>query len=687
LSLEIKGYLKELQATLGKQDMMKLGTIGITDAANGINNALKTGQIPSVTVSTDLVSAVSSVGIGTCLAFLATIIVKKNRKSPFVRFMAKLFGADVLSMDKDFVINKLKSDKDYYRRIQVKVVNLIVGGRINELLTMFSQEFGMPEQDAMEVYLQIKDVILDGWTTGFIMKIYESNVRLESLILRESAEVKQYFSSLTKDQGNQIENLKSGLLNQLKELEANIQQNYSKVINENNLSQSGLRLVTFNTNFGEGLNNCWRTGSFTEAEVSSGYDAVRTKFLKEINGSIENHKGTILYGKPYYGKSTLLLRIMVEAALKGNIVIFCEKATIGSSNLIQKALETLSKEAPSRVLVIVDDVDSKDNEAMFNVYQRLARRTDLQNLKFVFATDHKRLKGAKYSTSDLRPIEFTEANMHSIDLDFTQDDAQIFLEQSIKVCSPFDTVPQGEIIEIAKGLHKLSGGDPLMFTFILMEYLERGEESVQEEAKSSINFLNRNLNEITKEIDNNRILWQPAILCSLLGIIDSQISEYFTTKCNVGANHLNDLSYISFLFKEKQYKVRHPSWALEFLSYVYDTKFNNHFESIDMEYHIADILNCFFRNISMESSFDLLLLCSSIENKRFEPIMKIILKNFVPPDRAAEEYKQELNFLRKELDDLYFSSGLKKIAKRISIFFRILWNKFRLRFKTTSSRS
>jgi ABC-type cobalamin/Fe3+-siderophores transport system ATPase subunit len=77
------------------------------------------------------------------------------------------------------------------------------------------------------------------------------------------------------------------------------------------------------TEFDNGSRDCWKEGYFRDEDIKSGYD-VRRPITDNIIASLENNIGTIVYGKPYYGKSTILKRIMFELIDKGYAVVFSD---------------------------------------------------------------------------------------------------------------------------------------------------------------------------------------------------------------------------------------------------------------------------------------------------------------------------------------------------------------------------
>jgi hypothetical protein len=90
-----------------------------------------------------------------------------------------------------------------------------------------------------------------------------------------------------------------------------LEESFKSSITELRLLESNLRLVTNNTitELGTSNSDFWKIGYFSDEDVKSGYDA-RRPITDDIIASIEKNVGTIVYGKPYYGKSIILKRIM-----------------------------------------------------------------------------------------------------------------------------------------------------------------------------------------------------------------------------------------------------------------------------------------------------------------------------------------------------------------------------------------
>jgi hypothetical protein len=61
-------------------------------------------------------SNVCSFGIGIGLSFVGVVLAKKYKKSNAARAIAKIIGADIEGINRDFVFHKLKEDKKYFLR-------------------------------------------------------------------------------------------------------------------------------------------------------------------------------------------------------------------------------------------------------------------------------------------------------------------------------------------------------------------------------------------------------------------------------------------------------------------------------------------------------------------------------------------------------------------------------------------
>ena len=145
-----------------------------------------------------------------------------------------------------------------------------------------------------------------------------------------------------------------------------------------------------------GSKDCWKIGYFRDEDIKSGYD-VRRPITDDIIASIysNDNMGTILYGKPYHGKSVILKRIMFEMIDKGYAVVFGDGIEVDAQLLIQ-LLNRVTEKFP-KVLVIADNIHRRGSEVLFKAFNYFARKQKPGKniIKFLFGAREDEFKTAK----------------------------------------------------------------------------------------------------------------------------------------------------------------------------------------------------------------------------------------------------------------------------------------------------
>ncbi|MBI2006754.1 MAG: hypothetical protein HYS75_05815 [Nitrosopumilales archaeon] len=99
----------------------------------------------------------ADLGIGFGLGLLGSWLYQKDRESKVVRTIAQILGVNVEEMDVDYVLEKINNDPNYYKTIGEKIRSVCYSGKIDE----FAKEFKIEKNEACQVYLKIKDLVLD----------------------------------------------------------------------------------------------------------------------------------------------------------------------------------------------------------------------------------------------------------------------------------------------------------------------------------------------------------------------------------------------------------------------------------------------------------------------------------------------------------------------------------------------
>ena len=79
--------------------------------------------------------------------------------------------------------------------LQKKITNALTVGTIDDVQRIFAKEFDLSSlDDAMEVYLQIKDILLDSAIIGNIVNITGAANRIETLLGGQTENIRNAFA-------------------------------------------------------------------------------------------------------------------------------------------------------------------------------------------------------------------------------------------------------------------------------------------------------------------------------------------------------------------------------------------------------------------------------------------------------------------------------------------------------------
>jgi hypothetical protein len=143
-------------------------------------------------------------------------------------------------------------------------------------------------------------------------------------------EVSNEISGIKATFSNEVQSLRMTIDKQMKTIAEEVKGYFADL----EMFKLGLDLVTTPTLaiMGEDNKDCWKEGRFTIKDVKSGYDVRRSK-TDEIIDSIDKNIGTILFGKSYSGKSTILDRVILEEVVEN---IKCVNFYISSNSCLSK---------------------------------------------------------------------------------------------------------------------------------------------------------------------------------------------------------------------------------------------------------------------------------------------------------------------------------------------------------------
>ena len=279
---------------------------------------------------------------------------------------------------------------------------------------------------------------------------------------------------------------------------------------------------------------------------------------------------------------------------------------------------------------------------------------DIKHIRFLFAAREKQLKNVVESDPDTnREFNYAQNHLEKLVINFSIDDAKLFLKKSIGISQRQVSLSQEDIAILAENLYNNSNHDLLIFVFAIMYY-------IAEEKTTAINFIKVDLDEKKIALDKNKELWRPALLCSFMGMLGLKFNEKILENCNVSKS-LFSLTEIGFLVDVGQDMlwIRHERWAQEFLVLIYKER-KPFFE---ISYDISDIISCILNNIGINDLLDILYVCRSlhqIEKEYFRPIIYIVIKNFQIPSHVTLDEKADLYCFG--FGNYFDSIGEKKVA-------------------------
>jgi tetratricopeptide (TPR) repeat protein len=535
----------------------------------------------------------------------------------------------IFGLFKQKVLQVRKSVEEFKdnHKMTSEAISLVVDSMpepFNKFLSMIWNGLEKEGEDSSVKLLEILEKIENNTEQSF----YEIKTNISELI---------QFGAKTEDiqiLGEQIristesvtKNLKEAFNEELKKAAERLEESFENSLTELRLLESNLRLVTSLTKFNRGSRDCWKLGYFRDEDIKNGYDA-RRPVTDEIISSIDNNIGTILYGKPYYGKSVILKRIMFEHIDKGYAVVFAD-GTQANAALLIRLLDNVIGKFP-KVLVIADNVHRRGSEALFEGFNYFADKKSENIIKFFFGAREEEFKTAKEALERKKAAEIDVAlrRIHEIRIDFNLEDAELFLKQAFVVSKQIE-ISKNEAIKMSADLYDFSKRDPFIFVFSMIY-------EIFSEEKSHMNFIERDFNEKITSLGEDERLWKAALFCTFMGMFDISIVIPVLSSNGIYINpHLKSLVTRNFLYQNgDEYITRHERWALEFILYLFNKKFDNDFVSFDAMYKIKDIINSILNGIDINNHLDILNQCDLLyRQESSRPLIKMVVDNYIIPE-------------------------------------------------------
>jgi tetratricopeptide (TPR) repeat protein len=487
-----------------------------------------------------------------------------------------------------------------------------------KLLEILEKIENNTEQSFFEIKTNISELIQFGAKTEDIQKLGEQ-IRISN-------------ESVT-------QNLKEAFNEELKNAAQRLEENFQRNLTEMGLLQANLRLLTSLSTLGNGSRDCWKEGYLREEDVKNDYDA-RRPITDDIIASIEDEKhiGTILFGDAYYGKSTILYRVMFEEIEKGYSVIFTD--SIGANTtLLTDLLKQSCRDFP-KLLVIGDNIHKRGSEALFQTFNNFfSLHYSGHNIRFLFGARESEFNTLKETLEPQKAAEIDRAlkNIHEIKLDFKLDDAILYFKKAVAVTKQIE-MPEEDAKKTANELYTYSKGDPFMFISAMANYISEGKKDFTNIIVRDINMKMESLKEEGSEF------LRSALVCTLAGMFGIRLSQNLLESCGVDANDQEKLVDKSFLFQNGEYKIRHELWAGEFVIHLYESKkFRNNFALFDAKYRIKDMIRDILNNIAVNDLINVLVTCSALfQFERMKSIGKFVVDNYRVPDRLSHIEKTEV---------------------------------------------
>ena len=513
-----------------------------------------------------------------------------------------------------------------------------------KLLEILEKIENNTEQSFSEIKTNISELIQFGAKTEDIQKLGEQ-IRISN----ESV----------------IQNLKEAFNEELKKAAQRLEENFHRNLTEMGLLQANLSLFTSLSTFGDGSRDCWKQGYLNKEDVKDDYDA-RRPITDDIIASIENenHIGTILFGDPYYGKSTILYRVMFEEIERGYSVIFTDSIE-ANTTLLTDLLKQSCRDFP-KLLVIGDNIHKRGSEVLFQAFNNLfSLHYSGHNIRFLFGAREGEFNTLKETLEPQKAAEIDRAlkNIHEIKLDFKPEDAILYFKKAITVSKNIE-ISEQDAKKTANEYYTYSKGDPFMIVAALANYISEGK-------KDFINIIVRDINtKITSLREEGSKLLRSALVCTLAGMFGIRLFQNLLESCGVDADDQEKLVDKSFLFQNGEYKIRHELWAAEFVIHLYESKRNN-FVLFDAKYRIKDMIRDILNNIAVNDLINILARCSALfQIEHMKAIGKLVVDNYKVPDRLshiekAEVYCDGLGFFYLYRKD--YGEAIKYIDKAIEI--------------------
>jgi tetratricopeptide (TPR) repeat protein len=569
-------------------------------------------------------SQISSFGIGIGLAFLGQYLATKKRGSRAARVIAKILGADVDAINRDFVLAKLK-DKKYLESIREKILNVIKTKSIDE----FAASLDPPLSPGEAWTRQIKDVILDA---EIIDTVSQASNQISSLLPAIHREALRFRTAIDE----QMKELKQFH----DQLETSLYQSYGLNWLANDYFEK--HSVQEQQELGG-----WKEGSPFKLESIYGKLEFRRNIVDEIEAKLKNQDSLLILGEAGTSKTTILMEIICDYFNDDYEILYNWGTGIRNGEQLANFIENKIMDRGNKVLVVVDNVHNERAAPIFLVMDRLSRYILKKNVKFILAA-----RLPEFTTLVKEGLGQIQEGREEI-REFATGIGNSTRKQELK----FFTKPEiKEFIKtyLGKGLeikYKQEGSN--YFTKLSAaddELLDPFSQAIFQETKGGIPILVKFylfggglLHDVQRRYedylqgDSEKI--KTILVCSLLDIASLPITEKLLDDMKL-LKYAYDLErkVLYYFESEKSWKTIHTRWDTELLSYLYNIREEEKGILYRRREYLENGLNAIFNLGDQKISSPIIQTIYNIVASRIIP-MNIIEAVFRMPEYLSDSKK------------------------------------------------
>lgn len=463
------------------------------------------------------------------------------------------------------------------------------------------------------------------------------NDRLQALIIKHQENLKMEFTELFSTVGLAIE------------LGKKFYENVTNDLISLQMREANIEFLNLYSELTGGDKNCWKNGHFRLEDVEAGFDA-RRNIVKEILTLIETTRGIIIFGRSHHGKSTILKRIALDVLDRGYVTLYTDNLSANSIVLSKILKQTLEK-SNLNVLFVADNVSASNITDSFKCFNKFRNE---RRLKFLFASREDEFKAnlSSLKSDSQREVKTGQQELTEVKLDFSENDSETFMRRSTQ--SWHLNISNEESKQLSKKFYELCEGDPLIFTCMIISYLNNRLDP--DNIADPFEYLEYDFNEKINILDSNNQLWNVAIHCMIIGALGFRMVGEILNICNITTGQIVTLSNLGLLFKNSEYKVRHGRWAIEFLIYICKKNYDSDYTEFCSQFGIVTLIE----SLSLRLNIDLLLifftrLSTLLEEIKFRELVKNwVLLMKIPPDLQDID---KANLFSYGYGNFYLNSG------------------------------